>query len=449
MTTVADLTQTLQTVFTTTADELARYTGFVQRTSKLTEAAFAQALVFGWLADPQATVEAQAQAAAAAGVAISPQGLDQRCGEAGAVFLEHVLAAATRAVVAAADPVAIPLLARFMAVRVLDSSTLALPAALAPWWPGCGGGATPEATAAALKVHVSLDLCRGTLQGPLLTDGRTHDRQTPLAAAPTTPGSLRLADLGFFDLRTFAQISAQDGYGLSRLHVLPTVVDAQGQAGDVLALLARQGPQASDVALPVTLGVEQRLPARLLAVRVPDAVANQRRRRLRAAAKRRGQTPSARALARAAWTLLVTNVPVALLSLREALVLARARWQIELLFKLWTSHGRSDESRSAKPWRILCEVYAKLLAMVVQHWLLLVGCGEYPDRSLVKAAHTVRQHALSLLSALPCTAHLSATIAVIHRCLAVGCRLNRRKKKPTTYQLLLDPFHDPFPDALA
>jgi len=71
------------------------------------------------------------------------------------------------------------------------------------------------------------------LQGPLLTEGRTHDRQTPLAAAPTMPGSLRLADLGFFDLgffdlgffdlRAFAQIAAQDGYWLSRLHVLPTV----------------------------------------------------------------------------------------------------------------------------------------------------------------------------------------------------------------------------------
>jgi len=128
-----------------------------------------------------------------------------------------------------------------------------------------------------------------------------------------------------------------------------------------------------------------------------------------------------------------------MLTLCEALVLARARWQIELLFKLWKSHGHIDESRSGKPWRVLCEVFAKLLAMVVQHWLLLTGCWAYPDRSLVKAAQTVREHAMHLASALACPWLLCRAIGVIHRCLAAGCRLNRRKTKPNTYQLLLDP----------
>jgi len=60
-------------------------------------------------------------------------------------------------------------------------------------------------------------------------------------------------------------------------------------------------------------------------------------------------------------------------------------------------------------------------------------------RSLVKAAHTVRYHALYLASVLPHTDLLCAAIALIHRCLAAGCRLNTRKTYPTTYQLLLEP----------
>ena len=49
MTTIAQLAQSLRTLFTTTADEIARRSGFVERCSKLTGALFAQALVFGWL----------------------------------------------------------------------------------------------------------------------------------------------------------------------------------------------------------------------------------------------------------------------------------------------------------------------------------------------------------------------------------------------------------------
>src|SRR5438045_50142 len=114
-----------------------------------------------------------------------------------------------------------------------------------------------------------------------------------------------------------------------------------------------------------------RLPARLLAVRVPQAVADERRRVLRAEARKRGQAVSATRLALADWTILVTNAPAALLTLAEALVVLRARWQIEQLFDLWKTHGHLERTRSGKPWRVLCEVYAKLLAVLLQHWVLL------------------------------------------------------------------------------
>jgi len=435
MTTVPQLATALQTLLTTTADATARATRFVQRRSKLSGAAFVQALVFAWLADPQATVEARAQVAAATGVTISPQGLEQRCTERAALFLEQLLCVAVRTVIAA-EPVALPLLQRFTAVVLQDSSTIVLPDVLAPWWPGCGG-ASPEHTAAALKLQVRFDLCRGTLSGPLLTDGRTHESTSPLQRASLPPGALRVADLGFFDLGVFAALSAQGVYFLSRLLLSTALVTPQGERCDLLSLLGAQG--ASTVDLPVCLGATQHLPVRLLGVRVPPEVAAQRRRRLRADAKRRGHTPSAAQLAAADWTLLVTNTPHALLSLAEALVLARARWQIELLFKLWKSHGVIDESRSSKPWRVLCEVFAKLLAMLIQHWVLLTGCWSVPDRSLVKAAHTLRQHALHLASTLTQTPALCAALTTIHRCVRAGCRLNRRKKKPSTFQLLHDP----------
>jgi len=61
------------------------------------------------------------------------------------------------------------------------------------------------------------------------------------------------------------------------------------------------------------------------------------------------------------------------LSFDQAHTLARARWQIERLFKLWKSHGHVLRSRSANPIRQQCEGDAKLRGLLVAHWTLLVS----------------------------------------------------------------------------
>src|SRR5438094_9666869 len=99
MVTIADVAEVLQSILTTTAETLAWETGFTQRASKLSGGRFVQTLVFGWLASPDASLAELAQAAAAAGVPVSPQALDQRFTEAAAGYLEQVLAAAVSALV--------------------------------------------------------------------------------------------------------------------------------------------------------------------------------------------------------------------------------------------------------------------------------------------------------------------------------------------------------------
>jgi len=427
--TLPDVADALASVFTSTADEAARDTRFVQRRSKLTGPVFVQALTFGWLANPQATLEDLAQTARMRGVSISPQGLDQRLTPRAAACLREVLEAAVTRLLAA-DPVAIPILQRFAGgVWLLDSTAVALPHALNKHWPGMYD-------CASVKLQVRLDLLHGTLAGPVLQPGRHNDHQSTLQDAPLPPGALHLADLGYFDLDRLQSWSQQGVYWLTRVQTNTRIYDAAGRRWLLPELMATQ--KTSAVELAIELGLQHRLPCRLLAQRVPAAVAAQRRARMRDKARRRKKKIDPGRWALAEWTIYVTNAPAKQLNLEEGLVLARCRWQIELLFKLWKNEGRLDESRAQKPWRVLCEIYAKLLGMVVQHWILLVSCWSHANRSLVKASRIVRGQAFQLAIVFGNRQLVCQILELIHRCLAVGSRLNKRRRKPAAYQLLLN-----------
>jgi DDE family transposase len=431
-TTHIHVTRALECVFTTMPNLTARRTRFRKRESKLTGSIFVQTLTFGWLDNPDATLEELAQVAGSLGVPISAQGLDQRFGPPAADLLQQVLHDAVVRVIST-DPVVVPLLQRFAGgVCLLDSTTLTLPEEFAGAWPGLG----PNDMLGGIKAQVRLNLLDGTLNGPFLCPARDNDRKGVLHTAPLPTGALHLADLGFFCLQHLQALDQQKVFWLTRVKSGTRLVDATGQEWTLAAFLRSQTTDTVDVSLAI--GVEHPLPCRFLAMRVPPEVAALRRKRLQKRAKSRGWKMHADREALAEWNVYVTNVPQEMLSLQEAWVLARCRWQIELLFKLWKSEGHVDQSRSEKPWRILCEIYAKLLGMVVQHWLLLVGCWSHQDRSLVKASRTVRRYALALAVALPDSHLVFGILASVQICLKTGCRVKRRRRDPPTHQLLSD-----------
>ena len=146
MTTIPQVARAMREILTTTAAEAGRTTRFVQRTSPLHGATFSQTLVFGFLGNPQATLEELTQTAAALGVAISPQALEQRFTASAAACLHQVLLTAIARVITE-EPVTIPLLQRLTAVYVQDSSTIVLPEVFAAQWHGCGGSTSSSASA--------------------------------------------------------------------------------------------------------------------------------------------------------------------------------------------------------------------------------------------------------------------------------------------------------------
>ena len=139
------------------------------------------------------------------------------------------------------------------------------------------------------------------------------------------------------------------------------------------------------------------------------------------------------------WTILITNVAHPLLTVDEVLVLARCRWQIELCWKLWKQVGKVDTWRSAKPYRILTELYAKLVGCLITHWLTLIECWQAPNRSMVKARQVVQWMAPVLALGVAGDISLETMVQRTSSTMASGCTVNARRKRPAAYQLVENP----------
>src|SRR5256885_3553810 len=397
MTSIAQVETAMNRILSERAKVLAKETGAIQRVRKLTGADLLHTLVFGWMQHPDASLEQLSSTAAIGAVQVSDTAVHKHFSKACATFLHAVLEELLKVVVQAEMVTPPKVLRRFSAVVVEDSSTITLPEDLAQLWRGCGGN--QRHTAAALKLHVRWELLRGRLWGPALTEGRCSDHHSPLALEELPEGSLYVADLGYFSLREMAQRHRQHRFTLTRLRVGTKLFDQKRKplALESGVLPPRVGQMKE---LRVRVGAQEQVPMRLLMLRVPKAIADQRRQDLKADAQRRQQPVSEEALRLADWTILITDASAKRLPFQAALVLLRERWQMELLYKLWKQHGQVDEWRTANPWRALCELYAKLIGVVLQHWLIVLFAWQDAQRSLVKLAQVVTDCAGCLMEAL-------------------------------------------------
>lgn len=422
-TSVTELGEILQKLLVEDANRIGRESGFIQRQRKFSGSSFAQTLIFGWQANPNASLEELCQSACQAGVDVSPQGLQERLNSQGAnEFLHRLLLRGLEYVVEGeAKPSA--LLRQFNGIYVQDSSKVELPAQFETRWQG------NHAQQATLKVQTVLDYQSGHLSFRL-APGRHHD--CPLQTTDLPAGSLRLADVGYFKVSVFEALNARGVAWLSRL---PARVGLwmHGKVMHVWEWLTLQTGDCLDQMVELTA---QRFTARFIAVRVPPHIAEERRKRVREAAKSRKHSQlQTETLSLCDWTILVTNLQAEALSVQDALRLLRLRWQIELLFKLWKQHLSLDEWRSKQPYHIMSEVYAKLLLALVQHWFFVLGCWAEENASLVKATSFLKKQAFHLLAVLHDLTALVRTLTTLLPKLA-RCKIQKRKARPATFQLL-------------
>ena len=426
----------MQTALGSELDTIGRDTGVIQRQRKFSGATLFQTIVLTFMKSRRAAPNEFVATAAQIGVRVTPEAVEKRFTDKLILFLREGLRHVLQQVVVA-DPVAIPLLRRFTAVEIGDSTTVSLPDEYADQFPGCGG--TAESGKAAVKIQARWELIRGQLTKLLVEPGRRSDGQSEEAEAEVKPGSLIIRDLGYFCLEWFAKLGQAGAYWISRWQQGTTVCDRDGRPLDLLRFVQDyrgEGP----IDLPILLGATARLACRLIVLRVPPEMAARRRQEAYEKARKHGRTPSQECLAWCDWTLLVTNLPAEMASWKELVVLYRTRWQIELMFKLWKSRSQlavfretwSAEERMAAFW-------AKLIGVILQHWLLLSSTWSNPRRSHWKAAEVIQDWIVSLTNALNDIEQLICVLEKMAATIEAVAQQKLRKKDPASFQLLLDP----------
>ena len=343
----------------------ARRTKFVQRASKITGKLFLALVTFGRWSAPNTTVPQLAAKAAQfdVPVEITPEALQQRMTVRAVAFLRDLLQTAFAKLHTGETICDDGLFTPFPRVHIADSTGFGLPESLKAEFPGAGGsGSTAGAKIQLVWDYKSHSFDHFALIPWNVPDNTYVDTVVELAR----PHSLFVFDLGSFKLAAFAKIAAAQAYFLSRLNHQTTLWEVVGGRLQPLDLPHRLGHQACTLLeKPIVLGARERVAARLIAVRMPEAIVNERRRQARAVAKQRGYTPSQAHLTLLAWNLFITNVPATIWAAQTIGVAYSLRWQVELVFKAWKSGLHLASVTTTTKHSTLCFLYGRMLLILL------------------------------------------------------------------------------------
>jgi hypothetical protein len=291
--------------------EIAREKGFLVRNSKLEPDTIVKVFTFGLWDTPNPSLKQTACKCEEiqSGLKISKVAIFNRLKTSAALlFIKRI--AVEHSARKAVNVKTTGVLNQFTDIKICDSTKITLPDKLADTWKGLGGNNAK----AALKIRTVCSLKTKTICN------------MELMKVPGTDAS--------YNHQLLKQINAGE----------LAIVDIE----------VWLGVHTSDL-----------LKCRLIAIRLPDDIANERRRKAHKKAKAQGKTLSNYEVELLGWNILITNAPACMLPASAANELYRSRWQIELLFKACKSHLNLDKVGSCGKDQLDCLLYGRLIAIVL------------------------------------------------------------------------------------
>jgi Transposase DDE domain len=343
-------------------NDLGEQSDFTQRQgSALTAEKFVKCLTIGCLLDNAITLEGICQLLKQDGVTISKQGLHQRFNARTTNLMINCFNEALNRFKTQQENV-LDFLKGFTEVGMLDSSGIPLPLELREQYKGCGGTHLDSS----LKIQTAFNYIEGQIKDITITAGNKNDQSFQGHLDKFLEGGLYLHDLGYFKVDTFIKIQTAKAFFISRLFTKTGIYELNGKEIDLLWLL---GNSPDFFSKEILLGSKQKFSVRLVATKLNKEQADRAIRKLRRDAKKGRRVVSKKSIELAKWSLSITNVPKDMIKDEHVYLAYSLRWQIELFFKLSKQEAGIDKIRGKKSDRVLCEIYAKLICIIILLYL--------------------------------------------------------------------------------
>ncbi len=310
----------------------------------------------------------------------------------------------------------------FRRVLIQDSTQLRLPNHLAGIFPGSANQNRKDR--AALKIQAVYDLLGDSFPCFSLSGFRRTDQAASAdILSVARPGDLVLRDLGYFSTLVFKKLLNQGIHFLSRLKYNVSISDPQtSKPIELLGILRRDGRFDQNV----LLSAEHKVPVRLVALPVPEQVANQRRRKAKTNRDKRCN-PSKAHLELLGWNIFVTSVDSLTWGAETVQKVYGVRWRIEIIFKSWKSYFNLTRTPTGSAIQLEVLIWAKLLAICL--FQKLFGCLELHIAQPVSLLKTAQFFTWQLIWSLTGSIIVELSAESIHKHL----RLEKRKKSTITH----------------
>ncbi len=420
--------------------EIAQNTGFLKRKRDILPETFVKVFVFklATVINPSLKQIASMCEEIQPGLTISKTAIHKRLPSA-SLFLQSIFAETMKMTIKKAMPAkAANILSTFSDVKICDSTKITLPDKLKDIWPGIGG----KNAKSAIKIQGVYSLVSSCFSSIELTRSPGVDTTySSQLLKLVNKDELLITDLGYFYKDFFRKLSAKGAYFLSRIRTNTVIYEINNDQANIINLAKfLNGKSIVDQDVLVGVSYQPQLKCRLIAIRLPEDVVNERRRKANKKAKISGKQLTKDETELLAFNIIVTNADRSIIPAEAACDIYRARWQIELLFKACKSYLKLDKVGLCGRYQLECLIYGRLTAVVASlliYNIMYIEISKKYKRSLSLLLFIkLLADSFNIISS-----SMQLTTKSVNKLESIICRisrqsLNEKRKKKTTLEIL-------------